>query len=194
MRRTTPIITLAVVAGVTAILAACTAKKEPPATLPSTTASASTSAASPPPASPAAETQETATQRAIDTYVGMHNAFLKAGQTGNPDSPDLAKYASGSALTQLTNGLKSYQAKGLLVRGQAVFNPKVTSLAPPAAPTKASVQDCMDTSGTSLYKANGDPYQDTPGGRRLVLADVERIDGVWKVTSFGVRDVGSCTA
>ena len=43
----------------------------------------------------------------------------------------------------------------------------------------------MDTSATSQYKANGEPYQDAPGGRRLVFADVELRDGIWKVVFAG---------
>jgi hypothetical protein len=56
-----------------------------------------------------------------------------------------------------------------------------------------SIEDCIDTNATSRYKANGEPFNDSPGGRRLVFADVELHDGVWKVFSLAVREVGSCT-
>jgi hypothetical protein len=123
----------------------------------------------------------------------MQNAFLKATETADPAFPDLTKYATGEALTLLTGALRNYQTEGLRGRGNATFHPSIESLAPADAPTKARVRDCMDTSQTSLYKANGDPYQDEPGGLRLVLADVERINGVWKVAGLGVHGVGTCT-
>lgn len=186
-------IAVAVIAGLAGITA-CTSTHQRPATLPTATTTTSTAASpSPPSPTPTAETPDSAKQHAIDAYVGMQNAFLEASKRGDPSFPDLAKYATGQALSLLTNGLKSYQAKGLLGRGQASYHPRIQSLAPPGAPTKASVIDCMNTSDTSLYKANGEPYQDDPGGFRLVLADVQRLNGVWKVTSVGVRAVGTCT-
>jgi len=175
-----------------ATLATACDQDEQPATASPTTAPA-TGSPTGAPTSAAPQTRDQASQAAIDAYVGMQNAFLTAGQLGDPAHPDLATYATELALTRLTDGLKSYQSKGLLIRGQAAYHPKIESLAPADAPTKAQVRDCMDTSKTALYKANGDPYQDTPGGLRLVRAHVERINGTWKVTGFGVREVGSCT-
>jgi hypothetical protein len=175
------------------LLAGCTHDNQTPNTLPTSAAPASASPS--PSASPsaAAETEDQAKQHATDAYVGMWNAFLKASELGDPAYAELPKYTNGVALTRLTDGLKANKANGLLGRGKSVFHPRVESLSPPTTPTKASIRDCMDTSKTELYKADGSPYKDTPGGLRLVLADVERINGVWKVTSFGVREVGSCT-
>lgn len=158
-----------------------------------TTAAPATAHPTSAPASAAPQTRDQVTQAAIDAYIGMQRAFLKATETADPAHPDLAKYATGEALTRLTGALKNYQAQGLRGRGDVAFHPSIESLAPADAPTKAQVRDCMDTSKTSLYKANGDPYQDEPGGLRLVRADLERIDGAWKVTGFGVHGVGSCT-
>lgn len=192
MTRTThPAIAAAVVV-LAAMVSGCDNTNPPDDAQPGAMTPAATSATTVP-QSAAPQTRDQALQAAIDAYVNMQNAFLKASQLGDPDYPQLPKYATGLALTRLTDGLKSYQSKGLLGRGQAVYHPTIESLAPADAPSKARVRDCMDTSDTELYKANGEPYQDTPGGLRLVLADVERVDGVWKVTGFGVHEVGSCT-
>jgi hypothetical protein len=193
MTRTTHrAIAAAVVVLAAALASACNNDKQPTTAPPATTAPASASPSAAP-TSAAPQSREQASQAAIDAYVGMWNAFLKASELGDPAYAELPKYTSGLALTRLTDGLKANQANGLLGRGQSVYHPTVESLSPPTAPTKASIRDCMDTSKTALYKADGSPYKDTPGGLRLVLADVERINGVWKVTSFGVREVGSCT-
>jgi hypothetical protein len=190
MTSTTPKMIATAAAVLAALTSACT-NKQPPAATPATSRPAAASPTTP--ASIPAQTPEQATQAAVDAYIGLQNAFLAASRKGDPDHPDLAKYATGDALALYTKGLKSQKAQGLLGRGQAIYHPKVTMLAPATAPTKATVQDCMDTSATSLYKANGDPYQDTPGGLRLVFADVERLNGIWKVTSLAIREVGSCT-
>ncbi|MCP2325165.1 hypothetical protein HDA40_003672 [Hamadaea flava] len=175
------------------LLAGCTHEDKTPTTTPTSAPPASASASPWAPTSAAAETPDQAKQHAIDAYLAFQNAFEKASAAGDPNYPDLAKYGTGAALTLYTNGLKSAKSQGLLGRGQTVFHPKIASLSPPAAPTKASVQDCMDTSRTSRYKADGSPYKDTPGGLRLTLADVERINGNWMVTSVAIREVGSCT-
>lgn len=192
MKRTATRTAILAATALTALLAGCTNSDDTPTT---PTTSAAPASASPSPSasqSAAAETPDQAKQHAIDAYVGFQTAFQKAGAAGDPEFPDLAKYGTGDALKLFTNGLKASKTQGLLARGEAVFHPKVASLSPPAAPTKASVEDCMDTSKTERYKADGSPFNDPPGGLRLVLADVERINGEWKVTGIGIREVGSC--
>jgi hypothetical protein len=194
MTRTThrAIAAAVVVLAATLATAACNKDKQPNGA-PPTTATPATGSSTAASTSAAPQSREQASQAAIDAYVGMQRAFLKATETADPAHPDLAKYATGEALTRLTDALKNYQTQGLRGRGDVAFHPSIESLAPADAPTKAQVRDCMDTSKTSLFKANGDPYQDEPGGLRLVRADVERVDGIWKVTGFGVHGVGSCT-
>ncbi|GAA3741623.1 hypothetical protein GCM10022225_26380 [Plantactinospora mayteni] len=187
MNRTTRTITLTALLAVAATLTACTDPEEPPITLPSATSSSSAP-------SPTASVTSTTTpqQQILDVYLGMQRAFLKASETANPDDPELPRYTAGTALKRLRDGLTSMRQQGLRGRGEAIFQPKVESFQPADAPTKARVRDCMDTSRTQRYKANGDPYKDTPGGLRLVIADLERVDGAWKVTGLGVHEVGSC--
>jgi len=190
MTRTTRTTIAAAFVVLAAALTACNNDKQPTAASPTTTAPAVANPSSAQSAAP--DTPELAKQKAIDAYLGMHRAFLKAGEIADPAYPDLAKYTAGAALQRLTGSLKSMQQDGLRGRGDSVFYPEIASLSPPAAPTKAQIRDCMDTSKTEVYKANGDPYQDEPGGWRLVLADVELTSGEWKVTDFAIREVGSC--
>jgi hypothetical protein len=179
---------LVLAAALLGTVSACTGAKERPVTLPSTptssTPAASTAASPTPTLAPE--------QQVLDAYLGMMRAFAEAGHTANPDNPDLPKYATGAALALLRNGLTSMRNKGLLSKGETIYNPKVESLTPAAAPRTARIRDCMDTRNEVAYKANGQPYQDTPGGFRLVIADAERIDGIWKITGMGVHEVGSC--
>jgi hypothetical protein len=180
-------ITLTALLAVAATLTACTDSDEPAITLPSATS---------PPSTPSPTASATATttpeQQILDVYLGMQRAFAKAGEAADPNYPDLSRYAGGAALKVLTSGLTSMRSNGLRARGETVYHPQVESLQPADSPTKAHVRDCMDTSKAEAYKANGDPYKDTPGGLRLVIADLERVDGAWKVTGLGVHAVGSC--
>lgn len=142
--------------------------------------------------SPSLDPQDDPQQQAIGAYVGMQRAYLTATETADPDHPDLARYAAGEALQRLRNGLESIRDRGLRGRGEVTFDTKVQSLNPVDQPVKITVRDCMDTSASELYKVSGEPYEDEPGGLQLVVATVEVVDGLWKVTSFGVHEVGTC--
>jgi hypothetical protein len=198
MRSSTAVAVFVVtVAASATVLAGCTGTSEPTVTLPGssgTGAGSSSSAGSVKPSTTSGTTSTADTQRQVlDAYLGMQRAFDTASETADPGYPDLARYASGPALQRLTAGLTSMRNAGLRGRGKTVFHPKVQELAPAKAPTRAQVADCMDTRGTSVYKANGQPYQDAPGGWRLVNATVELLGGTWKVTGVGIHEVGSCT-
>jgi hypothetical protein len=148
--------------------------------------------ASPPAATPSPDPQDAPQQQAVDAYVGMQRAYQQAVKTADPDHPDLARYAAGEALQRLRDGVASIRDQGLRGRGEASFQPVVESLDPPRAPTRITVRDCLDTSRTELYDPSGRPYQDEPGGLRLVIATAEIVNGVWKVTSVAIHQVGTC--
>jgi hypothetical protein len=189
MTGSTRTLALAVVAALLTGLTACSRTDDPTVSLPTVTKSTATTTAPSPSGNPSVDVR----QQAIDAYVGMQRAYLKATETADPNYPELAKYASGRALEVLKTGLKGIQDQGLRGRGEATFRPRVESVEPAGEPTKIGIRDCMDTSRTELYKANGDPYRDEPGGNRLVIATVEMVNGTWKVTGLGVQEAGSCT-
>lgn len=200
MRSSTAVAVFVVtVAASATVLAGCTGTSEPTVTLPGSSgtgagSSTSSSSGSVKPSTSSGTTSIADTQRQVlDAYLGMQRAFDTASETADPGYPDLARYASGPALQRLTAGLTSMRNAGLRGKGKTVFHPKVQELAPAKAPTRAQVVDCMNTRGTSVYKANGQPYQDAPGGWRLVNATVELLGGTWKVTGVGIHEVGSCT-
>ena len=159
-------------------LAGCTARPHPPAPTPA-----------PSPVAPAPSPSAGPGQDAVDAYVRLQRAFLRAGQSATLDDPDLARYGTGEALHTLRNILATYRAQGLRTRGEAVFHATVESV----GSDTTRVRDCLDTRGTSVYRPSGEPYADAPGGLRLVLADVVLVDGVWKVTLLDIRAIGSCT-
>jgi hypothetical protein len=188
-------------ATVFAALSGCTGSSEPTIALPTSDANGThslppTTGSSRNSATPSDATGETSTRaterRVLDSYLGLQRAFVSASRTADPQYPGLSRYASGAALQLLTNGLTSMRKEGLRSKGETYFHPKLQELAPARTPTKARVIDCMDTRQATAYKADGSPYTDTPGGRRLAVADLELTGGTWKVTGLGVHEVGSC--
>ena len=83
--------------GVVALLSlvACTGSK------PSTPASAAPTPSLHAPSASPADPRLAAVQDALAAYRNMWQAYIAASNAGDPQSPDLAKYAGGSALTTL---------------------------------------------------------------------------------------------
>lgn len=155
-----------------------------------TTAPAQPSSA--PPTTPASPMDQ-AKQAALTAYRGMWHDFVVAGTTSDWQSASLGQYATGIALTNLSRGLYADHYNGLVTKGEPVLSPSVSSADPATDPKKIIITDCGDSTHWLKYRADNGQLDDTPGGRRLINAIVEKqADGSWKVTDFGVHDVGSC--
>jgi hypothetical protein len=124
----------------------------------------------------------------------MWQDFVAVGTTSDWQSPKLGQYATGVALTNLSRGLYADHYNGLVTKGAPVLNPNVSSVDPPNDPKKIIVTDCGDSTKWLKYRSdNGQLADTTPGGRQLINAIVEKqIDGSWKVSDYGVHDVGTC--
>ncbi|GAB1644283.1 hypothetical protein KRMM14A1259_47060 [Krasilnikovia sp. MM14-A1259] len=146
----------------------------------------------PPSVSAPPDDKATAEAKAVEAYRGMWKAYAKAGLTANPDEPDLAVYATDPALKLLRDGLAGYQAKGQVFKGEYGSTPSAVEATPAAAPTTVIIADCLDSTNFLVYKASGEKADDIPGGRRSTSATVKSQGGVWRVTSFAVREKGTC--
>jgi hypothetical protein len=132
-----------------------------------------------------------AARLAIATWQGMWRAYVKAGLTANANEPDLARYAVDRALTTLIDGLKSYATKGQILKGDLVTNPQVAELSPPVNTSTVTITDCLDTTAFLVYE-DDELADDEPGGRRSAMGTVTLLTDGWRVTSFGIREVGTC--
>lgn len=137
---------------------------------------------------------EMAGQQAVAAYLGMWKDMAAAARTSNWRDPQLGSHAVGTALTNITRGLYADQANGLVTKGKPKNKPRVTSVEPPSNPAKVVITDCGNDSQWRHYRAdNGQLANTGPGGRRNINAVVEKQrDGKWKVTDFGIHEVGSC--
>jgi hypothetical protein len=145
------------------------------------------------PSTPADDPVAAAEHAALDAYRGMWDAYVAAIGIPDPEHPDLRRFAAGDALGVLVEGMESVQRDGLAGRGDVVLDPEVTTLMPAGIPTEAEIVDCVDDSGTELYRLDGQPFDDTPGGFRRAEATIHELDGgAWKVVGFALYGVGSC--
>jgi hypothetical protein len=136
-----------------------------------------------------------AERAALGAYRCMWAAYDAAGRApaADPDDDRLERCASGDALQALVAGLTSMRDDRRVIEGEVVLSPEVVRLEPQGSPTSARVRDCGDsTNWLTVYLETGE-VTDDPRGRQLIVADLEDVGGgMWKVTSFGVREVGSC--
>jgi hypothetical protein len=143
--------------------------------------------------SSSSDSRTQAEREALAAYTGMWAAMAKAGQTANPDEPELRRYATGDALALLVGTLVGYRDRGLVTRGQPTTTPRVTALTPQSAPTEASVVDCGDSTGWTTHNAKtGEQIKDDPRGRRRITASVKVVDAIWKVANVEIGEIGSC--
>src|SRR5260370_25081579 len=90
------------------------------------------------PAPSAAPTAGDAQVRARQAYLGMWAAFARASRTADYQSPSLAHYAAGGALSLLMHGLYSNFRDGIVTRGNPVFHPEVKVASNNAQPFHAT--------------------------------------------------------
>jgi hypothetical protein len=135
-----------------------------------------------------------AKQDALTSYRGMWQDFVSAGTTSDWQSPKLGQFATGIALTNMSRSLYADHYNGLVTKGEPTFQPSVSSVDPLDNPNKIVITDCSDGSKWLKYKAaNGELADDTPGGRHLINAIVQKqADGSWKVSEYGVHEAGTC--
>lgn len=147
-----------------------------------------------PEATSAVRPADSARSNAINAYRAMWDAFSVAGTTADAASPLLGQHAAGAALEKLKRSLQSDREKGLVSKGKPVLDPKVSAADPADDPRKITITDCGDSTNWLKYrKDNGMLADGVPGGRRLIKAAVEKQpDGTWKVSDYGVHEVGSC--
>ncbi|OLZ55153.1 hypothetical protein BS329_03755 [Amycolatopsis coloradensis] len=161
----------------------------------SATPTSTTPAPSLAPSTTATSPADIAKQKATAAYLGMWSDMAEAATTSDWQTPKLAQNATGEALQTISRSLYADHYNGLVTKGQPVNHPKPASVEPLDNPTSVTLTDCGDSTNWLKYRAdNGQPANDGPSGRRQIEALVKKaVDGSWKVTTFAVHEVGSCT-
>lgn len=135
-----------------------------------------------------------ARDQAVAAYRQMWSDFAAAGKTSDWQSSSLGRHATGIALNKLSQSLHGDHDKGVVTKGEPVLTPSVSTVEPPDNPMKITITDCGDSTTFLKYRKDTDALvDDKPGGRHRINATVEKqADGSWKVSDYGVHDVGSC--
>lgn len=95
----------------------------------------------------------------------------------------LGRYLSGSAYSKSVETLSSQAAFGKVIYGEVVLRPKVTSI----DSSSAVIEDCQDTSNSGVQDTKTGRKETKGVPRALVVADLERLDGTWKIVKIDYR-------
>ncbi|WTW98233.1 hypothetical protein OG216_35020 [Streptomycetaceae bacterium NBC_01309] len=138
------------------------------------------------PSATASSATETA---ALDAYRKMWAAMVQAAVDPDPANPELAKFATGTALQKLQYSLAVDRENGFTSKGTLHFAPQVTSV----GSSSVKIFDCTDDSSWLKYKPDGTLKGDAPGGKRRTEATLTPVDATWKVSDLRVDGVGTCS-
>jgi hypothetical protein len=125
---------------------------------------------------------------ALAAYRGMWDSFVEAGKTSDPDAPNIRRFASGQALRLIVSALVTNREQRKVIRGDLAIDPTVTA----ETPTEVTIVDCVNDEKWLVHKMSGGLEDDEPGGKHHTTATVKRTDEGWKVTSFILKDSGTC--
>ncbi|MBV9143683.1 MAG: hypothetical protein JO115_22660 [Pseudonocardiales bacterium] len=122
----------------------------------------------------------------------MWQDMAAAATTSDWQSPRIRQHATGDALLVISKSLYTDHLNGVVTKGAPTDSPMASSVDSPSAPITVMISDCGDSSNWLKYR-NGQLFDDTPGGRRSITAEVKKQPGgSWKVTRFAVESLGSC--
>lgn len=134
-----------------------------------------------------------ASQAALASYRGYWEAQARSqANPARPQDPNLAKYATGSALAGAQSTLLTFRQSGIAMKGAPSLDPRVTSV--DNAVRNVSISDCVDSSNWKpIYVASGKSAL-APGQPLRVVVDsvVTAAKGSWAVSSSVVHRDQTC--
>jgi len=119
-----------------------------------------------PPAPPTASSLGDPRVLARQAYLDMWQAFVTASKTADYQSPELARYAAGGALSLLTHSLYTNYKQGIVTRGGPSFSPSVMIPAASGVIRQADVTDCANPSTWVNYTKSGKLVSGPMSGKR----------------------------
>jgi hypothetical protein len=114
-------------------------------------------------------------------YLGYWSALRHANDAGNPDDPLLPAHATGAALTEAQDGVRTNVAHGLRLRGLVGHRPSAEIRNGGAA----TVRDCLDMTRWIAYRRSTGKRDTSVGtlGRISATYTLVRTGGGWKVAT-----------
>jgi hypothetical protein len=180
-----PATCLVLLVGVTLTLAACSGNRDANDVTAPTTTGPPTTASS---AAPTTATTQATEAAVLAAYRGFWADVVTAGKTADWQSSRLARHATGKVLARVRGQFRALDSQGFVALGTIKVSPRIVRL----AGTKATVQDCVDTSRFRRYDPKNRRWLDQLGGQPDGQRSTLTLDGqgTWKVAESVVA--GKC--
>ncbi|GJF30324.1 hypothetical protein KNE206_30240 [Kitasatospora sp. NE20-6] len=148
-------------------------------------------------ASPSSDPDEAAKQQVLATYRGLWAAvatIYKSGSMEGANGAELQKFAAGKALAGVRASEVYYQDQGLVLKGDPVLSPKVTSIDMAATPPTAQITSCVDsTDFIPVDKKTGTPAKLASNEfRHVENSTAVGGNGAWLITELVIQRDQSC--
>ncbi|WP_405681220.1 hypothetical protein OG239_00150 [Streptomyces sp. NBC_00868] len=148
----------------------------------------------PPPPSPTASPSPSADPQAAEkaAVLGVYRAFwdaqLKVYATGSMKNTGMESVGVDKAYAKVQATQIYYRDNGFVMTGAPNLSPKVTTLDSAAAPPKASITDCIDsTNYIQVEKQSGKPVETMDKNRRHAATYTAlKVGGAWQIRDFDI--------
>jgi hypothetical protein len=148
-------------------------------------------------ASPSADPDAAAREQVLAAYHGMWASMVEIYTSGTLDEAngtDLQKYAADKALAGIRASAVYYQNQNLVLKGEPVLDPNVTSIDLSANPPTAQITSCVDsTHFLPVDKNTGKPAKLASNVFRHVENSTAIEDsGTWLITQSVIQQDQAC--
>ncbi|MEU9304922.1 hypothetical protein [Streptomyces sp. NPDC048269] len=168
----------AIAATVTTVTAGCSKDDKAAPPPPSPTASPS----------PSADPQEAEKAALLGVYRAFWDASLKAYSTGSMKNTGMESVGVDKAYAKVQATQIYYRDNDFVMTGAPNLSPRVTALDSAAAPPKASITDCIDsTNYIQVEKQSGKPVETMDKNRRHAATYTAlKVGGAWQIRDFDI--------
>lgn len=149
------------------------------------------SAAATPPATQDAK-QQAALDAALAAWRGMRTEQVKAYRQGRSSGTKLSTYAADKALSKIEGELFQYRRAGVHFEGEPKSTAKVTAVDVESIPQKATITECLDTTGWKALQGSKNVTSPNQVRRYTVIGSVRTIGRQWKVVDYDVDKEHTC--
>lgn len=154
--------------------------------------SESPSSAAPMPSSTQDSKEQAARDAALAAWRGMRSEQVKAYHAGKSSGTKLSTYAADKALSKIESELFQYRRAGVHFEGEPKSAAKITAVDIESAPQKATVAECLDTTGWKAMQGSKNVTSPNQVQRYTVTGSVRTIGTQWRVVDYTVDKERTC--
>lgn len=136
--------------------------------------------------------EQAARDAALGAWRGMDAEMVKAYHQSKSSGTKLSTYAADKALSKIESELFQYRQAGVHFEGAPKSTAKVTAVDIESTPQKATITECLDTTGWKAMQGNKNVTSPNQVQRYTVTGSVRTIGTQWKVVDYEVDKERTC--